>query len=189
MAILTQFIFRASFGLALAMAITDPRRVTSGYYRNHAYVLLGFNALATMVAFTQRDRFLLAPPLLAAIVSYLAAVLWLYEKPRAGQAMLAMVAAAALWGAWSAMPSTDEATAAETVLSLLDAPTAGLVLGSMLAAMFLGHWYLNSPGMAIGPLKRLVALAGAAIVLRAVVEAAALALGAGSGQESGPWAF
>ena len=67
MAILTQFVLRLSFGLALGMAITDPRRVTSGYYRNHAYVLLGLNVLATMVALTAPDRFPLWPPLAGAV--------------------------------------------------------------------------------------------------------------------------
>ena len=45
-----------------------------------------------------------------------------------------------------------------------------------MAAMFLGHWYLNTPTMAIGPLERLVILTGAAVCLRALVEAAVLTL-------------
>ena len=50
MLILTQFLFRLSFGLSLSMAVTSPRKVTSGYYRNHLYVLLGLNVLAVLVA-------------------------------------------------------------------------------------------------------------------------------------------
>ena len=57
MAILTQFLLRLSFGLALGMALTSPRQVTSGYYRNHLYVLLGLNVLATMVALAARPPF------------------------------------------------------------------------------------------------------------------------------------
>ncbi len=45
-----------------------------------------------------------------------------------------------------------------------------------MAAMFLGHWYLNSPTMAIQPLVRLVLLMAAAVCLRAVIEAAALGM-------------
>ena len=65
MAILNQFVLRLAFGLALGMALTDARQVTSGYYRNHLYVLLGLLVLATMVALGAPDQFPLAPPLTA----------------------------------------------------------------------------------------------------------------------------
>jgi hypothetical protein len=42
--------------------------------------------------------------------------------------------------------------------------------------MFLGHWYLNTPTMALGPLVRLIGLMAAAICLRAAVEGASLEL-------------
>ena len=42
-------------------------------------------------------------------------------------------------------------------VSLTDG-TGGLVLGVTLAAMFLGHWYLNTPTMQLVPLKKLVVL-------------------------------
>jgi hypothetical protein len=174
--ILTQFIFRLSFGMALGMALTNPRQVTSGYYRNHLYVLLGLNVLATMVALGAPDQFALAPPLAAAILSYVGSVCWLYEKPRAGIAVLALVAIVTLTGAWL---STDwqRATGPATELLIgLDPLTSGLVLGLTIAAMFLGHWYLNTPTMATGPLEKLVLLMGAAIILRAVVEGVALGL-------------
>jgi hypothetical protein len=45
-----------------------------------------------------------------------------------------------------------------------------------MAAMFLGHWYLNTPTMAIGPLERLVILMGGAIALRALTEAISTAV-------------
>lgn len=172
MAILTQFILRLSFGMALGMAVTDPRQVTSGYYRNHLYVLLGLNVLATMVAVSQPEHFAIAPPLLAAILSYVGSVAWLYEKPRAGIALLALVAAVSLWGAWAGTDWQHAGYGAAGLLTALDPPTSGLVLGMTMAAMFLGHWYLNSPTMAIGPLRRLVVLMGAAICLRALVEGA-----------------
>ncbi len=41
-------LFRITCGLAGAMALTSPRQVTSGYYRNHLYVTLGFMVLATL---------------------------------------------------------------------------------------------------------------------------------------------
>lgn len=176
MSILAQFVFRLSFGLALGMAITNPRHVTSGYFRNHLYVLLGLNVLATMVAVSAPDRFALAPPLAAAILSYVGSLAWLFEKPRIGVTLLALVAAVTLWGAWMATDWQNATGGIATLLVALDPLTGGFVLGLTIAAMFLGHWYLNTPTMALGPLRKLVLLMGLAICLRAAVEGTALAL-------------
>jgi hypothetical protein len=174
--VLTQFIFRLSFGLAVGMALTNPRQVTSGYYRVHLYVLLGLNVLATMAALGGGDAVALALPLAAAILSYVGSVCWLYEKPRAGRVSLALVATVTLLGAWAATDWQRATSKAAWILNWLDPLTSGLVLGLTIAAMFLGHWYLNTPTMAIGPLEKLVVLMGAAIGVRAVVEGAGLAL-------------
>ncbi len=171
MEILTQFIFRMSFGMALGMALTSPRQVTSGYYRNHLYVLLGLNVLAAMVAVTSAPRFALTPPVLAALLSYVGAVMWLYEKPRPGIIILGILSATSLWGAWSATDWENATTVGKTVLLALDPLASGLLLGVTMAAMFLGHWYLNSPTMVIEPLEKLVKGMGAAVLFRALVEA------------------
>jgi len=181
-AILTQFVFRLSFGLALGMALVSPRLVTSGYYRNHLYVLLGLGVLATMSALARGGGAAMAPPLAMAILSYAGSVLWLYEKPRAGLVALLLVSATALWGAWQSTDWLGTSDGAIAFLQALNPVSGGLVLGWTMAAMFLGHWYLNSPGMAIASLARLVVLLGAAIVLRAVVEAADLAICLRAGQ-------
>jgi hypothetical protein len=177
MLILTQFLFRLVFGLSLSMALTSPRKVTSGYFRNHLYVLLGLNVLAVLVALAAPEQFRLWPPLAGACLSYAGAVAWLYEKPRAGIAMLVLVAIVGLAGAWLANPlSASAAEMRAAALHWLDAPTSGLLLGSTMAAMFLGHWYLNTPTMEIAPLERLIQLMGAAVAVRAIVCAIGLAL-------------
>jgi hypothetical protein len=120
---------------------------------------------------------------IAAGVSYVGAVIWLYEKPLAGICALALVAALSLSGAWLATPTagvsvgspaTDAASnepmsTTSMVLGRLDPLTSGLLLGVTMAAMLLGHWYLNSPGMRLEPLKRLVLILAAAVLLRAMV--------------------
>ncbi len=181
--ILSQFILRLSFGLAAAMFVVPPRQVTSGYYRNNLYVLLGLNVLAVLVAWATPNldpaRW---PAVMATAASYVGSVMWLYEKPRAGMLVLAVVAAASLLGAWLTTPAASAApdatsTSVEAVVAAmppgvfrrLDTITSGLLLGATTAAMLLGHWYLNSPGMPLAPLKRLVLLVAAAVLLRAVV--------------------
>ncbi len=169
MALLFQFVLRLSFGLALAMGLTSPRKVTSGYFRNHAYVLLGLNVLATLVAVADRERFPLWPPLAAAILSYLCGATWLYQKPLPGLVLLWLIAAASLAGAWLGQIEELRGTQSATLLWSLDAPTSGLLLGSTIAAMFLGHWYLNTPTMELAPLRKLLLLMAVAVAARAAV--------------------
>jgi hypothetical protein len=164
--ILTQFILRLSFGLAAAMTLVSPRQVTSGYYRNNLYVLLGLNVLAALVAGSVNDSTIpVWLPIAAAATSYVGAVLWLYERSTAGLAALALVAAADLAAASLAMPRAEPDITAQ-LLAWLDPVSGGLVLGTTMAAMLLGHWYLNAPGMPIAPLARLVGLLLAAVALR-----------------------
>lgn len=187
MVILAQFALRLSYGLALSMALTSPRQVTSGYFRNHAYVLLGLTVLATLVMFAGRSdggisgEYGFVVPLLAAVLSYLCSAVWLYEKQRAGIVLLALMALASLAGAWldqSRIGTTSEAAPSTLarVLHCLDPVTGGLLLGSTIAAMFLGHWYLNTPTMELAPLRRLLKLMAIAVVARGVVCGVGLAL-------------
>ncbi|MBI1900333.1 MAG: hypothetical protein HYS13_04350, partial [Planctomycetia bacterium] len=172
--VLSQFAFRLSFGLAAAMALTSHRHVSSGYFRVHCYVLLGLNVLAASLAFLDRESLPLWPPMVAAALSYVASAIWLYEKPRAGRVALALVAATALAADWLAGTIPSSASTAARILWWLDAPSGGLVLGVTMAAMLLGHWYLNAPGMKLDPLKRLVQGMVLAVAARAVVAGAGL---------------
>ncbi|MCC7086080.1 MAG: hypothetical protein IT427_13845 [Pirellulales bacterium] len=156
------------------MGLTSSRLVTSGYFRNHAYVLLGLNVLATLVALANRSQFLLWPPLAGAILSYLSAAVWLYEKPQAGKVLLFAVAAVSLLGAWSGsalhLARFDIVSSpARQLLWYLDPMVGGLVLGSTMAAMFLGHWYLNTPTMELSPLRTLIVLMIFSVVVRSIV--------------------
>lgn len=173
MLILTQFLFRLSFGLSLGMALTSPRQVSGGYFRNNLYVLLGIHSLAALLAWFPATGVGLPfwAPAAAAVMSYVGAALWLYEKHLAGIVAVAIVSA--LSGIAIASGILIEQTAASAPIHAwgvwwlgADALLGGLVLGWTMAAMLLGHWYLNSPGMKLEPLKKLVALLFVAIVLR-----------------------
>ena len=174
MGILTQFLFRLSFGLALAMAWTPSRLVTSGFYRVHCLVLLGMNVVSTLIALSNPE-FGLWPPLLAAVLSYCCSVVWLYERSTAGVCVLYLVAVVTLTGATLTWPPASLSwSLARTVFVMGDVITSGLVLGVTITAMFLGHWYLNTPTMDLVPLKRLVLLMIAALIIRSVFCAGSL---------------
>jgi hypothetical protein len=183
MTLLLQFVFRLAFGLAVGMAATSSRQVTSGYFRVHSYVLLGLGALAAVVSWPSDDSRNLAAPLLVGVLAYASAVAWLYEIPRAGKPLLVLIAVASIAGAWWSMPRAEARSIGVQLLAWLDPVTGGLVLGVTIAAMFLGHWYLNTPTMQLAPLRRLVLLMGASLAARALCCAAGLGMMLASGSE------
>ena len=203
MSLLVQFLLRLTFGLALGMAITSPKLVSSGYFRNHLYVTLGLSTLAALLSYSiLPGAFWYA--VLSAVFSYLGSVCWLYEKPAPGKAMLFIVCMASLTGTFSQLtkladdkfdgafyekyfpvPANDEAISAREsesleqqsrwigysagFLRLFANISSGLLLGITMASMLLGHWYLNSPGMELAPLRKLILAMGAAVGLQTIL--------------------
>jgi hypothetical protein len=173
--ILVEFLFRLTFGVAAAMALTPSRWVTSGFYRVHLWVLLGVQTLAALslysaqpasaaVAWINKCQFWLA--VAAAAASYVGAVIWMYERRMLGKAALLVVAGSALAGC--ALPVIAIAHK-PVAFQLVDRFTGGLVLGLVTTAMLLGHWYLNTPTMKLQPLQRLIVMLGVAVGLRMAV--------------------
>ncbi len=179
--ILLQFILRMTFGVALAMTITPSRLVTSGFYRVHLWVLMGINVFGSLILFsgdsTSSDPwvlYLLVPGL--ALFSYLGSVAWLYEAPRSGWLLLVMITVGGLFATFCQQPWEAGPWTGQTLLTAANLVTSGLLLGSVLTAMLLGHWYLNTPTMQLGPLKRLLLLLFAALALRMLICGASLVL-------------
>lgn len=123
----------------------------------------------------------------AAVLSYVGSVCWLYEKPKLGIALLVGVAATAIIGALQlnfgpAASQSGAVTIAQPALAetlrWLQPISSGLLLGTTMAAMLLGHWYLNAPGMELAPLRRLLLAMAAATALQMAVCGAGLALNA-----------
>ena len=173
MEILSQFLLRLAFGLAVGMGITSSRKVSSGFFRNHLYVTLGLTTLAGMVL---SNQLALARGLAfaAAFFSFVGAAAWLYESNRFGKLFVWSVVVFAVAAAVtdiSKTRSTLELGASHPIAAV----TSGLVLGVTFAAMLLGHWYLNAPGMELEPLRRLLVVAGAAVVIQMFVVGAGLA--------------
>ena len=73
-------------------------------------------------------------------------------------------------------PWGNHQTVSAQALAAADVVTGGLLLGVTMAAMLLGHWYLNTPTMKMLPLQRLVILMGIAVALRALVSGSGLAM-------------
>jgi hypothetical protein len=160
MEILSQFLLRLSFGLAVGMAVTSSRKVSSGFFRNHLYVTLGLTTLAALVL-SQTYSVAAALATTAAVLSFTGAAAWLYEADRLGRTLIMAVAGCSLAaGCAPIWPDPWRSTAFVT---------SGLVLGITFASMLLGHWYLNAPGMELAPLRRLLAFAALAIAVQMIV--------------------
>jgi hypothetical protein len=176
--ILVQFMFRLTFGIALSMVVTPSRLVTSGFYRVHLWVLMGINTFAALAVYNGRDsflwatvdrRWLLALAVTLAVLSYIGATLWLYERRRAGTKALLAIGLLGLLASLLATRWPVGGTGWTRLLPVLDLMTGGLLLGATMTAMLLGHWYLNTPTMQLVPLRRLVWLMAAAVVARAAL--------------------
>ncbi|HEX4414282.1 MAG TPA: hypothetical protein VH107_11685 [Lacipirellulaceae bacterium] len=167
MEILPQFLLRLAFGLAVGMAITSPRKVSSGFFRNHLYVTLGLTTLAALVL-SQVGGISAGLATVAAVLSFLGAAAWLYECQGMGRALIVAIAGFSLAAGWAAT-SPDLFHAVAFV-------TSGLVLGGVFTCMLLGHWYLNAPGMELAPLRRLIVMAAIAVALQMLVAGSGLGL-------------
>lgn len=188
--VLTQFVFRLTFGVAIAMGVTPARLVTSGFYRVHLWVLMGLNTFAALAVYTSREQYaplsvdwrvVLGLAIAVAVVSYVGSVVWLYESRSAGRFALYLVALLSLMAAglatpWARGPEAETASTLELALGFCDLVSGGMLLGATLSAMLLGHWYLNTPTMELVPLKRLVVLMASAIVARTLLAAVGLSL-------------
>lgn len=175
------------------MALLSPQQVRSRFFQVHLYVLLGLHSLAATLAWLAPERFSIWPPLVGAVLCYIASVMWPHQNPRWGRAMLVVIAGVSLTAALLAAPSPDASAspatdgeqpsltnpqlqprhsipaAAIAILGWLDPVTSGLLLGAGMAAMLLGHWYLNAPGMKLEPLRMLILLTVGATFLRVAV--------------------
>ncbi|HEX5471384.1 MAG TPA: hypothetical protein VFW73_05835 [Lacipirellulaceae bacterium] len=174
MQILAQFLLRLAFGLATGMGITSSRLVTSGYFRNHLYVTMGLATLAALVLIHLSPT-AMCLAVAAAFLSYIGAAAWLYEASRFGKLILWLVATCAL-GAAVLNPLTGQTYSSLQLWRSISAATSGLVLGLTFAAMLLGHWYLNAPGMELAPLRRLLVAAAVAVVVQSLVVGSGLVM-------------
>jgi hypothetical protein len=131
--------------------------VTAGFFRVHLWVALGLDTFLAAIVWMVKDYpqrgQVLTLAIVAAVMSYVGAIVWLYEKKTAGWWLLVLIAAIHLGGLATGLPSTGGGLPAWI---LLDRATSALLLGFTFAAMLLGHWYLNTPSMKLEPLKKLV---------------------------------
>lgn len=168
------FALRLICGLAIAWCTSPRELITSGFFRIQMLVTLGLSVLTVLTAGQIEDStssLLWYGGLGLAVLSFLGSVMWTLERRAAGfrYAVGIMIAAAALIVTQIWMRNSD------LWFQLADGLSSAWMIGSVTATMLLGHWYLTATGMKLLPLQRMNLWFMAAVVLRAVVIAIALA--------------
>ena len=173
-----QFVLRLSFGMSLAMMLTSSKVVTSGFFRVHLWVIMGLNVFGVLVIWTAAEEHvptqhvsLLTLVIVNAIASYVGASIWIYEKARAGNIALLVITILTLTSAYLTTVFPEERTTPQIISVVLEIVSSGALLGAVMMSMLLGHWYLNTPGMKLDPLYKLLAFCLWALAIRSAISA------------------
>ncbi len=171
---LSTFLLQGATGCLLAM-LPVPAQATGRAFNRFvtalaAVVLILGLAMGVRTALAAPSRALWWMALLCAALS---AGLSHAGRIRAGrfvlQAAAAWAAVAASLDAGALAIATGRSSPLDLALFVADALTSAWLIGTILVAMILGHYYLNIAGLAIGHLIRLSFLAVVAAVLRGAV--------------------
>jgi len=177
---LALFLTQAAAGSLLALLLIPPRAGGRGFFRytvgqSALLLILGVASAGIAGSAGRLTQSLFVAAFLVLLVS---AGLFHLGRLGAGFGLMAAALAPVVAGISldaMAIEAARGAAGPPAALYVLDALTAGLVSGSVLIAMILGHYYLNIPGLSIGHLQRLALLALSAIGVRAAVLAVGIA--------------
>ena len=164
---LADFGVRLGFGLAAMLLVTSWRDVPLAFFRTHCYVILAMLVLATLDAF--RSGFGNHGVLLA-----LARLPDLFRRGLLGAGIAEPGRPSSpgdcgdhdLWLGHSLSRDAILGSGGSMTLSRM---VSGLLIGSTLTAMLLGHHYLTAPTMSIQPLERVVRFMGWSLGLRGLL--------------------
>ena len=182
---LVQFIVRLTIGMAVAILLISPRRVSHDFFRLKAWIVMGLSTVACLAIAGKKTAFtgsaidqdvMLWLAISITVCSYITSVFWLYSKPTAARFGLA----AGGIGAFAIAISIESALSG-WVWGTAEVMTSACLLGGTLTTMLLGHWHLNAPQMDLKPIQRLVAFLAVALVFRGSLSII--------GQISGLWAI
>ncbi len=191
--LLVAFLSRLVAGMSAALLLVSPEEAEGRFFRNKLVIMLGLLTVALLATAAGGGRAVplatgstVRPGLLsAAALAYVGSVLWMLGRARWGRILLAALLLLAGYLTVVVGPAAGVGHAAWRVADPL---SSALLLGAVLVAMLLGHWYLNAPGMSLRPIRRLVAATFGWLLMRAVVTGLAWSV-VGGGSVDVPVAF
>ncbi|MFQ5734476.1 MAG: hypothetical protein ACE5KM_21285 [Planctomycetaceae bacterium] len=155
---IAQFALRLIVGMSAMWAVMPRRDVASGFFRIQMLVTLGLGVFAALtIGQTETSGFtrnaIQGLCMAAAGCAFLGSVLWTLER-RTGATVVAMMLLGLSVTALLFVPLSAEAPPGIIALSVLSELSTASLMGGLVAAMLLGHWYLTAPGMKLRPLSR-----------------------------------
>lgn len=189
------FVLKLATGIALMWLLMPRREVADGFFRIQMLVVLGLTVLLVLAiepaaltgfgrtdtsAVSEREQALAATgadwlrklAFAAAAAAWPGHIFWKLGRRIPGTLSIWLIGLAL-----SAALAVQAVTAARSVplwqQLLADVGTAG-VLGSVLTAMLLGHWYLTTPTMSLQPLRWFCPVLAVAAAVRLAATAAGL---------------
>lgn len=181
---LSLFLTQAAVGSLLVMLMVPPRAAGRKFFRYavaQSATLLVLGGALVLAGPAPRPTSVIILGL-AVLLLFVSAGLFHQGRLGIGQGFLAagfaLSAAGAVLDALALVPEGDTSLLS-LLLYPLDAVTAGLLLGSVLIGMILGHYYLNIPGLSIGYLQRLALVFMGAVAARLAVAGITLLRNAG----------
>jgi hypothetical protein len=173
---LAAFSLRLACGLVACLRVLSPEQVNSRYYRTQFLVTFALTGLALITSIGSIGIGMTIALVVGIASAFCGALSWSLQGAPAGKPLIFTttfaILAALVLAAWSPVASTEPEST--PVLRTADDVSAAGLLGTALAAMLLGHFYLIAPGMPMAPLMRLLAAFFAAVLVRTALAAAAL---------------
>jgi hypothetical protein len=188
------FVLKLLVGIAMMWLLMPRKQVTDGFFRIQMLVALGFSVLLVLIVSSRStsavnqfqpdhpndaspaaieagsemaDKVVWATQILAACVAYAGHIFWKLGRRTPGAMSIYSIALLSLIS--QACLSLCNGITINSCLMLGSSLSSSIVLGATLTGMLLGHWYLTTPTMSIGPLSWFVRILAVAAILRLVM--------------------
>jgi len=187
------FLLKLVTGITLMWLLMPRKEVTDGFFRIQMLVALALcvllvlvmqsgntpqatdsvtNALTTGLRTQTGNQFIRCAQFIAAVIAFAGHIVWKLGRRRPGAVAIYAVAVLCLLSLVTA--SLAGGVDFDSLNLLLSDLASAAVLGATLTGMLLGHWYLTTPTMSIGPLSWFTKALAVAAVARLLMTSLSL---------------
>ena len=188
------FVLNLLVGIAMMWLLMPRKEVTDGFFRIQMLVALGLSVLLVLIISSGQtstenhlkidprndslppasvarseigDKIVCVSQIIAAFVAYAGHIVWKLGRRTPGSISVYSIALLSLLS--QTCFSLGHGITVNSCLVLLSNLSSSALLGGTLTGMLLGHWYLTTPTMSIGPLSWFARTLAVAAVLRLVM--------------------
>lgn len=148
------FVLKLLVGIALMWLLMPRKEVTDGFFRIQMLVALGLSVLLVLIVSSDtaaENRFFCIAQVVSAFVAFAGHIVWKLGRRLPGVIAIYSIAFLSFLSLFSM--SCAGGLDRESLQLFLSNTASSAVLGATLTSMLLGHWYLTTPTMSIGPLS------------------------------------